>query len=108
MMTANMYLDRVMEIGAQELDALQKGDAELALELFGQRSLLISQAWNVRGDDTEAYVRRLQEVQRMQDVLSAEARRQRESIRQGLMNSRKEGQRLAGYKKAVSYATASA
>lgn len=102
--SSSIYLERAMEVGARELDALQNGDTELALELADHRSWLISQAWNVRVEFDEKYFNKLLEVQRMQDTLTAEARRQRDAIRDSLIHSRKEGQRLAGYKKAVAYA----
>lgn len=98
------YLDKAMEVGAREMDALKSGDTELALELADQRSWLISQAWNVRVEFDDAYYDKLVAMQRMQDTLADEARRQRDIVRDSLIHSRKEGNRLAGYKKAASYA----
>ena len=105
MRTSSSYLEQALELGEQEMNALMQGNVDMAADLADKRTWLISQAWNARREaDDSAYYLRLLEVQKMQERLTTEARRCRENIRTSLMLSRKEGQRMAGYRNAVAHA----
>ncbi len=105
MLTAADYIDQALALGEKELQALKDGDVEGALELSGQRSWVLSHAWEARmGCDEEAYKERLFKVHDMQIVLTKLAQEKREELRLGLVRSRKENHRLMGYRQALTHA----
>ncbi len=104
MLTAAQYLDEAMEIGREEFIALSNDELEQAENLAERRSWLISQAWSVRqGCDDASYKARLLQIYNMQNRLTLEVTTKRERIRAGLVRSRKESRRLAGYKQAMGF-----
>ncbi len=105
MQSAADYIDQALALGAKELLALEQGDVDGALELSGQRSWVLSQAWDARrGCDENAYKERLYKVHDMQTMLTSLAQEKREEIRQNLLRSRKENKRLVGYHQAMTHA----
>ncbi len=105
MQTAANYIDEALALGARELLALENGDVDEALEISGQRSWVLSQAWEARmGCDEVAYKERLHKVHDLQTILTKLAQEKREELRQGLLRSRKENRRLVGYKQALTHA----
>ncbi len=105
MQTAVEYIDQALGLGAKEFDALTQGDVSKALELSGQRSWVLSLAWDARrGCDDEAYKKLLFKVHDMQVALTKLAQEKRAEIRQGLLRSQKENKRLEGYRQALTHA----
>ncbi len=105
MQSAADYIDEALKLGEKELQALKNGDVDGALELSGQRSWVLSQAWEARmGCDVDSYKERLYKVHDMQVILTELAQEKREEMRQGLLRSRKESRRLGGYRQALTHA----
>lgn len=99
------HLDCALGISAQELAALNTGDVEAAALLAEQRESAIASAWAAReGCDTAAYSAKLHILHSAQERIHTVGRALFEDMRSSLVQSRKESKRLAGYKKAVSYA----
>ncbi len=105
MQTAANFIDQALALGEQELIALENGDVEGAMEIAGQRSWILSQAWEARmGCDEAAYKERLHKVYDMQNSLTELAEQKREELRFGILRSRQEGRRLVGYRQALTHA----
>ncbi len=105
MQTAANYIDQALALGAQELLALENGDVDGAMEIAGQRSWVLSQAWEARmGCDEAAYKERLHKVYDMQTSLTQLAQEKREELRVSLLGSRKQERRLVGYRQALTHA----
>lgn len=105
MNTSVHYIEQALTLGQQELACLLEGEVEQAAELAEKRAQLTAQAWSCRMEEDTAPLRdSMARLMTLQDTLTGEASRLREEIRAGLLKSRKEGQRLAGYRKVVEYA----
>ncbi len=102
MHTAIEYLNEALELGKKELHALTHSKLEEAKVMSERRNWLISQAWSARkGCDDALYKNKLLQIQSMQSQLTAEATKQKQQVAQGLMRSKKENKRMAGYKQAM-------
>ena len=102
---ALLHLDTALDLGMQELAALREGDVEVAERLAEERGHAIARAWEARaGCDTAVYSEKLRALQQAQERLRTAATAAQEELRATLVNSRKESKRMAGYRKAVSYA----
>lgn len=98
-------LDKALALSCRELAWLREQDVEKAVECSGERGLLVEQAWEAYGRcPDDAYGEKLEELCRMQELLTKEARERWQAIRAGLGRSRKESRRLAGYQVAVQQA----
>lgn len=98
-------LEKALNLGTLELEALDRGQVERASELSMLREEAISMAWQQQGPTISAeYGTKLMELQQLQVQLSAAAVRLKQQIAAALNNSQKEGRRLAGYRKVVGYA----
>ena len=99
------HLDTALDLGMRELAALHEGEVETAAELAEGRERAIAQAWAARaGCDTAIYCEKLRALHTAQERLRTAAAAMHEELRATLSNSRKEGKRLAGYRKAVAHA----
>ncbi len=104
MLTATEFLDEALALGARELEALHNDELDKVSALAERRTWLISQAWTARqGCDSTAYKAKLIQVQNLQVRLTEETEKKKQEVRQGLLRSRKETRRLAGYKQAMTY-----
>jgi len=95
-------LDQALDLGRRELGLLGGGDADEAALLAENRGRLTAKAWEMReGADIEDLREKLVQLRSLQGRLTGEARRLHESIKGELARTRQEGERLAGYGKAV-------
>lgn len=95
--------DAALHFLRQEEKALDAEDDDRLAELFGQRAAVMAQAWEKRdGCDAASLLRKLEAVRTAQAELARKAAMQKETLRLALQNSRKQGNRLAGYGKLVS------
>lgn len=105
MNTSLQYIEQALALGQEELAALMQGDVEEAMELAERREAMAARAWELRTpSDNQLYSERILQMMKLQERLSEAARTLKEEIRVSLVKSRKEGQRLAGYRKAVAHA----
>ena len=103
--SASDYLRQALQIGMDELAALRKGDVDTATELASQRGYLTSLAWTAKMDVPQAvFKQQIMQLHGLQEILTQEAQRLKESIRQSLNNTHKEQRRMTAYKQAVGYA----
>ncbi len=106
MPSSTAFVDAALKLGEQELHALENEDFDGAAALAERRTWLLTQAWAVRATaDDGAYRERLEKMRSMQTQLSEKAQEKQAILRKGLVRSRQEGKRLAGYKKAMMQAT---
>ena len=105
MATSMQYMEQALALGQRELAALTQGDVDEAAELAERREALAAQAWEARAmADKEGYGEQIIQMLHLQEVLRDAAQNLREDIREGLVQSRKENKRLAGYRQAVAHA----
>lgn len=105
MWTGVAFLNRALELGALELEALSMGDVDKATELFAQREEAMSMAWQQQGQViSKEYGDKLIELQALQAELTEEGLRLKQSIAAALGKSHQEARRMAGYRRTVSYA----
>lgn len=98
-------LEKALNLGTLELEALDCGRVEKATELSVLREEAISMAWQQQGPViSKEYGAKLMELQQLQMQLSAAGVRLKQQIAAALNKSQKEGRRLAGYRKVVGYA----
>lgn len=107
MWTSVALLNRAMELGTLELEALTLGDVDKATELFGMREEAMSMAWQQQGQMvSREFGDKLVELQALQAELTEEGQRLKQSIAATLGRSQQETRRMAGYRRSVSYALA--
>lgn len=95
-------LDMALQLGERELGALAAGDVEAAESASRERAELVEMAWSRRDPSALNDLRdKLQRLQCLQGRLTEEARRLHENIRSQLQQSRRESQRLSGYRQAT-------
>lgn len=104
MATASEYLEQALTLGQEELLALRNGDVDTATDIADRRGHLTSLAWSAPNTNPQTFKEALLRLQALQTTLSTEAIRLKESIRAGLVHSRMESRRMAGYRQAVSHA----
>lgn len=98
-------LEKALVLGHLELEALSAGQVDEASELSNQREEAISMAWQQQGTVvSKEYGVKLMELQQLQKQLVQEGTKLKQQLAASLNRSQKEGRRLAGYRKAVSYA----
>ena len=94
--------DQAIAIGERELELLSEGDVDGAQELAGSRDKVLSQACaNYADSDKDRVLERLQDLQRLQRSITAEALRLHEEVRDQLGSTKKESLRMKGYGGAV-------
>lgn len=102
---ATEYIDQALMLGQLELSLLLAGDVEEAARIAEERRIATEQAWNARQDrDQETLGERLTQLLQLQELLTTEAKRLHGEIRASLVRSRKEMQRMNGYRNAVAHA----
>lgn len=93
-------LDRAMILAQHELDALRAGDVETAETHFGERSALMSQAWETMDEqDPDDYRVKLIALQGYNQMIQEEGRELLEKIRLQLVDTRFNVRRARGYAK---------
>ncbi|MDR2573801.1 MAG: hypothetical protein LBC94_05570 [Desulfovibrio sp.] len=98
-------LDKAVEIAHREMAALEMGNYDEAVKLADRRGEIISQAWSeLETDATDQYRRRLVDLTRLQEHLTALASAARDVAREGLQRSRREKQRMRGYHQSIGQA----
>jgi hypothetical protein len=98
-------LDKAVEIAHLEMAALEEGDYDEALKLADRRGEIISEAWSaLESDTTDQYRTRLVALTRLQERLTALADTARDVVREGLQRSRREKQRMRGYRQSIGQA----
>ncbi len=101
---ADTLLDEAIEIGKQELRAINANDEVKAAQLAEKRSALIQAAWEQRHDcDPKVYKAKLLQLQSMQKFLTNVVQEQKNTSGKNVVRARKETKRMDGYKKAMSY-----
>lgn len=94
-------LDEALVLGDLELRMLGQGEVEQAQETAQRREDLIAEAFgNASRTDLAALRGKLEQLMALQGRLTGEARQLHESIRDELMRTRMENERVAGYGKA--------
>lgn len=95
-------LDMALQLGERELGALAAGDVDAAESSSRERAELVEMAWSRRDPAALDDLRdKLQRLQCLQGRLTEEARRLHDNIRTQLQHSRRESQRLCGYRQAT-------
>lgn len=98
-------LDQALHLAQKEMTALEEKDYEKAMELAEKRNEITAMAWSVlESDGAGAYRKRLIELTRMQEALTAVATEAEQIARTDLRRTRMEKQRLQGYHRAVGMA----
>jgi hypothetical protein len=101
MNSSEKHLDQAAEILSSEMDALRDGDLEEAHRLALARGEALRRGCEQSGpDQSEAIVRRLEELKSMHGGLMSEAQRIRERVKEDLLRLRSERQRFSGYRDA--------
>jgi hypothetical protein len=100
MNSSEKHLDQAAEILSSEMDALRDGDLEEAHRLAMARGEALRRGCEQSGPDSEAIVRRLEELKSMHGGLMSEAQRIRERVKEDLLRLRSERQRFSGYRDA--------
>jgi hypothetical protein len=90
-------LDKAIEVGHQEMKALCHEDLSEAEACFARRADLIRKALEGGAPRNPDIRDRIVRLERMQEELSAEARKFRDRVKEQLLNSRKQTKRMAGY-----------
>lgn len=92
-------LDLALQLGERELGALAAGDVETAESASRERAELVEKAWSRRDPEALDDLRdKLLRLQCLQGRLTEEARRLHDNIRGQLQQTRRESQRLSGYR----------
>lgn len=98
-------LEKALELGYLELEALDSGQVDTASELSARREEAISMAWQQQGTVIcKEYGVKLMELQALQVRLTQKATELKQQLAAALNRSQKESRRLAGYRKVVGYA----
>ena len=98
-------LDEALDLARLEMNALQDGAFENAVDLAKQRGVLTGQAWDLYNvDEHDAYHARLSELNEMQQILTEAARRIQDKLQKSLARARQEKRRMRGYHLAVGQA----
>lgn len=105
MWTGSSFLNRALELGHLELEALSMEDVDKAAELFALREEAMSMAWQQQGPViSREFGEKLVEMQALQAELSEEGQKLKQSIAAALGRSQLEARRMSGYRRSVSYA----
>lgn len=95
--------DTALSILTSEMEALDQEDDDLLAELFEKRAQVMAEAWKKRsGCGERLLLEKLESILKAQNELTQKANMQKETLRLSLQNSKKQGDRLAGYGKVVS------
>ena len=95
-------LDMALQLGERELGALAAGDVDAADSASRERAELVEMAWSRRDPAALNDLRdKLLRLQCLQGRLTEEARRLHDNIRSQLQQTRRESQRLTGYRQAT-------
>lgn len=97
-------MELALLLGQEELKALQNGDVELAETCFARRTACVELAMLHRDTHAAILFEGLTALQALQAQLSSEGRALRSQLAAKLNQSKAEGRRLQGYKKAVGHA----
>lgn len=98
-------LDEALDLARREIEALEDGAYEDALELAEKRGMITNMAWNEMPSGNREECRgRILELADLQGRLTAIATKARNAIRERLNSSRKEKKRIQGYHLAVNQA----
>ena len=95
-------LEQALETGRMELNQLAEGEVEEAERLAGERMALMDQAWRMRDPKKISVLKdKLLQLQSLQGLITAEARRLHEAIKRDLLRAKQENQRLTGYRSSL-------
>lgn len=96
-------LDQALTLGRRELEFLVAGDLDAAEDLAFARGELINSAMDGRraSQDKQALIAKLQELQALQDRLTAQVEAMRDEARRELLKVKQEGRRMDGYRSGV-------
>lgn len=98
-------LDEAVALARQEMDALEGGAFDRAVELARQRSAVTGMACQMFDESQrEQYLVQLSTLARLQRRLTELATKARDDIRTRLMRSRGERRRMRGYQQSVEQA----
>ena len=98
-------LEQALEMGEQELEALESGQTDLASAREEERSRLTQQALELSGDvPLDILLVEFQKLCDIQKRLTTAGNELRRSWQQELTRARGESRRLAGYRQATSHA----
>lgn len=102
-------LDQALELSRKELELLLAGDIEQAEKLALSRSELINAAFGAGSDgqDRQALLAKLQDLQALQEILTRQVVRQRDETREDILKVKQEGRRVGGYKSGMGLSTES-
>lgn len=106
MQSATDLFDEALRIGASELDALIAGNVDQAEELCNKRNDLIERSLALQGENLAPLRSRLLAMRELQQRLIAQGENLREQIKKGLVQSKKQSQRMKGYGTAIKQALA--
>lgn len=93
--------DEALRIGAEELQALEAGDLELAEQCSERRETVVAQAWQIRDAGKEALREKLEALQELQNKLIQAGEKLKKDIQESLSKSKQQRQRMKGYGLAV-------
>lgn len=91
-------LDEALEVGRQELEHMRQGRDVEADKAAYRRGELLELAWERReGVDVDAMLVKLEAMRSLHGVLTAEAKKLRELLRQDLAKAKRENKRITAY-----------
>ncbi|SDB39482.1 hypothetical protein SAMN05660653_01874 [Desulfonatronum thiosulfatophilum] len=103
MQTIEFCLDEALDLGKMELDLLVEGNIEEAEALANDRGRLLDMAWQGRGRvSQEVFLDKMEKLQAVHSMVSAEARRLHKLLKEDLIRTRKKGQGFSGYRSGMS------
>lgn len=96
------YLDEAYALGEEELELLLAEDVENVAEKAERRGRLVEDALRVSSegladDGEDRFLERLRRLERQHGVLTAEARKLHERLREDLANLKQENKRISAY-----------
>lgn len=98
MSSALDLLHQAMKAAKEELRLLKKGDEEGAVRIARDRERLMRESWNLRDSSVEAEMRKsLKQLQQLHESVLGEARRQRDKVREELLEVRGRRKRTVAY-----------